>query len=308
MADTTLSPTYAKPGCTDTCGTFIIPYPFGIGPNCYLNKWFHVTCINSSTPYLSALNNLPLLGVDLNQQMVLVNFPTTSTCQTPVWNSTQIINLYDTPFMFSKQHNKFIVEGCGNANISTNGVVLTGCSTICSQQSLSVKRNNCYGNNCCQTNIPFYLEDYSVEVKNSSGSCVSAFLVADNSYVDELFPGLSDDGDDSSKMVLRWMLLDNDYSEVGCGYNISRHELKKDNVTSVNTWKCKCWSDFEEGNAYLSGGCKVPEECTKCMEKSGLCGYKESYSGVTTFYCDHRFHHGGSKSSSSRAVFLGNAK
>ncbi|KAI3798460.1 hypothetical protein L1987_33737 [Smallanthus sonchifolius] len=140
----------------------------------------------------------------------------------------------------------------------------------------------------------------------SSESCLLAFLVADISYVDGLFSGRYVSGDDSSvPVVLRWTLPDNDFSEAGCGYNFSRHELRKDNESSVNTGKCSCESEFEEGNPYLSGGCKVPEECTKCMEKWGACGYKVSYGGVRTFICDHHFHNGGGKSSSSRAVFLG---
>ncbi|KAL8246528.1 hypothetical protein R6Q59_007744 [Mikania micrantha] len=304
MAEATSVPSKAKPGCRDMCGNVNIPYPFGIGPNCYLNKWYAVDC-NSSKPYLSALKNLQLLSVDLNEQMVLVNVSMMSDCQAPVWNSSQIVNLGDTPFLFSKSHNKFIVEGCGAANISTGGNVLTGCSTICSQQSVNFKKNSCYGINCCQTNIPYYLEDYSVNVMRNK-SCLSAFLVADNSYVDDLFSGQSVAGDSSSiPVVLRWTLSDNDFSEVGCGYNFTRHELLQDIGTSFNTWKCSCQSELEEGNPYLSGGCKIPEECTKCMETWGFCGFKVSYGGVRTFVCDHHFHNGGRKPSSSRAVFLG---
>ncbi|KAI3794656.1 hypothetical protein L1987_37289 [Smallanthus sonchifolius] len=143
----------------------------------------------------------------------------------------------------------------------------------------------------------------------SGGSCVSAFLVADNSYVDGLFSGRYVVGDGSSvPVVVRWMLPDNEFSEDGCGYNFSRHELRMDNESSVSTGKCSCESEFEEGNPYLSGGCKVPEECKKCMETWGVCGYKVSYGGVRKFICDHYFHNGGGKSSSSRAVFLGNTR
>ncbi|KAJ0467715.1 putative protein kinase RLK-Pelle-WAK family [Helianthus annuus] len=295
------APSYSKPGCTDTCGNITVPYPFGMGPNCFLNKWYAVDCINSSKPFLSALNNLPLLAVDLTQQMVLVTLPMTSAC-----NTTQILNLAHTPFLFSKLHNKFIVQGCGTGEILSDGNMHTGCSTICSQESGSVNRSYCDGINCCQTSIPYYMDMYSVNVTASGESCVSAFLVADNSYVDELFSGRFVAADDSLiAVVLRWTLSDSEFSEAGCGYNFSRHELKKGSDRSVNTVKCSCESELEEGNPYLSGGCKVPEECTKCMEGWGVCGYKVSYGGVRTFVCDHHFHNGGSKPSSSRAVFLG---
>ncbi|KAL8227031.1 hypothetical protein R6Q57_016863, partial [Mikania cordata] len=140
--------------------------------------------------------------------MVLVNVSMKSDCQASVWNNSQIVNLGDTLFLFSKSHNKFIIEGCGTANISTGGNVLTGCSTICSQQSVSFKKTSCYGINCCQTNIRYYLENYSVNVM-SNKLCHSAFLVvADNSYVYDMFSGQSIAGDGSSiPVVLRWTQL-----------------------------------------------------------------------------------------------------
>lgn len=203
---------------------------------------------------------MPLLGVDLNEQMLIVNaVPMTSNCIQSVWNSSRILDVTDTPFLFSKSHNKFIVEGCGTAAISTHGSMLTRCSTICSKQNeQGFKRSYCNGVNCCQTNVPFYLDAYSVSVNVTSGDrCLSAFLVADNSYVDDLLSGQSVGDGSSVPLVLRWTLTDDDFSEVGCGYNLSRHELKRGSeLTSVDTWKCSCFSELEEGNPYLSGGCK----------------------------------------------------
>ncbi|KAL4364310.1 hypothetical protein GQ457_04G026120 [Hibiscus cannabinus] len=40
----------AKHGCKDSCGDAIVPYPFGIGPNCSFDSWFEVTCSEASTP------------------------------------------------------------------------------------------------------------------------------------------------------------------------------------------------------------------------------------------------------------------
>ncbi|MFS8007703.1 hypothetical protein Hanom_Chr14g01264161 [Helianthus anomalus] len=98
--------------------------------------------------------------------MVLVNLPMSSGC-----NTTPIVNLADTSFLFSKLHNKFIVEGCGTAEISSHGNMLTRCSTICSQESGSVKRSYCNWINCCQTSIPYYMDMY----KTRSSSSFSLF-------------------------------------------------------------------------------------------------------------------------------------
>ena len=38
------APPIAKPNCRGSCGHLQIPYPFGIGPDCYLDKWFEIVC------------------------------------------------------------------------------------------------------------------------------------------------------------------------------------------------------------------------------------------------------------------------
>ena len=34
----------AKPDCNSRCGNLEIPYPFGIGHDCYMDKLFEVVC------------------------------------------------------------------------------------------------------------------------------------------------------------------------------------------------------------------------------------------------------------------------
>ncbi|KAJ0853548.1 putative wall-associated receptor kinase, galacturonan-binding domain-containing protein [Helianthus annuus] len=63
---------YVKTGCSDKCGNVRIPYPFGIGAECSVNQWYTVDCKNSS-PYLSKLNHLEVLGISLKiKQSLLV--------------------------------------------------------------------------------------------------------------------------------------------------------------------------------------------------------------------------------------------
>ena len=45
-----------RPGCPYRCNNATIPYPFGIGPNCYRDASFEIDCNNSSgklTPYVN---------------------------------------------------------------------------------------------------------------------------------------------------------------------------------------------------------------------------------------------------------------
>ncbi|PWA59187.1 wall-associated kinase family protein [Artemisia annua] len=124
---------FAKPGCNDTCGKVRIPYPFGIGANCSVNKWYTIDC-NSSTPYLSALN-LEVVGVDLENQTISVNMQKLSACS----QTTKSMDLASSPFLYSKSHNKFVVEGCDNGVIlGDHGSVLTGCSTACSNHTTTL--------------------------------------------------------------------------------------------------------------------------------------------------------------------------
>ncbi|KAL9999887.1 putative wall-associated receptor kinase, galacturonan-binding domain-containing protein [Helianthus debilis subsp. tardiflorus] len=183
----TVVPRYAKPGCNDTCGNVRIPYPFGIGANCSINKWY-VVDYHSLTPYLSALNQLEILDVNLENQTVTVNTPKISYCQNPVPNNglTMSVDLGGSPFLYSKSHNKFVFEGCGNAVMMDNGSrVLTGCGTNCLGDFVS-DRNKCFGISCCQTTIPHSLPLYNVNITGDNGydrGCGSAFLVDENSYV-----------------------------------------------------------------------------------------------------------------------------
>ncbi|KAJ0464557.1 putative wall-associated receptor kinase, galacturonan-binding domain-containing protein [Helianthus annuus] len=94
-------PNYAKKGCNDTCGGVMIPYPFGIGANCSVNKWYAIDC-NSSTPYLSAFNHMEVVNVRLEEQTITVNVSVISRCRNSVGNSNHIpsIDLGESPFLF----------------------------------------------------------------------------------------------------------------------------------------------------------------------------------------------------------------
>nr|GEV10737.1 wall-associated kinase family protein [Tanacetum cinerariifolium] len=261
------APVYAKPGCDDMCGNVRIPFPFGIGANCSVNGWYVVNC-NSSIPYLSALDNLEVLSVDLGNQTVTVNMQKISNCR------------------------------CGNAvMMGDHGNVLTACSTTCSNVDttcISVHRNNkCVGINCCETTIPHYLKSYSMNLTSlerpvgGNGTCGSAFLVDENSYIEGSRLSHQSSAAEGSSYVqtsLLWTISDLEHLQVTCcdknnprGYG---RIVDMGNGTLVNTWKCHYY-ESSAGNPYLIDGCNdyrsVSEECSRCEDRGGYCHYDTTY-------------------------------
>ncbi|KAD5960549.1 hypothetical protein E3N88_12021 [Mikania micrantha] len=282
-------PRYSKPGCSDTCGNLRIPYPFGIGADCSVNKWYIIVC-NSLTPYLSALSDLEVLDINSADQTITINAPKISTCQNPIQNNRQTmsINLDMSPYLFSKPHNKFVFEGCGNAVMMDDvSHVFTGCSANCNNDSGRV-RNSCFGIGCCQTSIPHYLKSYNISITND-GACGSAFLVDENSYVE---------GDNSSyvPVSLLWTLSQTDIDKVSCYYSPDTLEVDLGNGTTMKSWKCayfklSSYYILPQGNPYVEDGLVDIEDCAKCKANGSYCLYDRiyyydaDYSLKLKFYC-----------------------
>ncbi|PWA63045.1 wall-associated kinase family protein [Artemisia annua] len=319
-------PKYAKQGCKDTCGNNVmIPYPFGIGAKCSVNEWYTVDC-KSSKPYLSAVNHLEVLGIDLENQTVSVNMQKFSDC-------SQVINSVDlgsSPFLYSKSHNKFVYEGsCGSAFMMDNhGSVLTGCSTTCNNETnttVIIDTNKCFGINCCQTTIPRYLKSYRMNLMGlesqlgGDGGCGSAFLVARDLYDEDNLSSKSFAEEGSSSYVstaLLWTLSYRDKDRLTCCNRYgppSSLIVDLGNGTSVDTWRCSTYDGV--GNPYLVDGCAVrgftedddpvvtDQECARCRKRGGYCGHNNIYDVDGLVYKTNFICYGASKI--SLAVILG---
>ncbi|KAI3780193.1 hypothetical protein L2E82_10164 [Cichorium intybus] len=277
----TRHPKTAKQGCQDTCGKVKIPYPFGIGVNCSISEWYNIYC-NWSTPFLPALNNVEVLHINLEYQTVTVNVSTISDCRNLVRHSSQILNveLGGSPFFFSRIHNKFVAEGCGNAVILDHGTTLAGCSTTCGNNSAS-EEDKCLGITCCQTTLPHYLKSYSIDLtslerQGGNGACGYAFLV-NNTYLEGRCPGQIFRADIIyTPISLLWTLSDLEFNQTNCCYSGFRLKVDMGNGTSVNSMKC-VFPTGKEGNPYLLDGCDDKEECTRCMDDGDTCEYHDLY-------------------------------
>ncbi|TVU47886.1 hypothetical protein EJB05_07502, partial [Eragrostis curvula] len=68
---------WSLPGCQATCGGVDIPYPFGIGPNCF-RPGFEIAC-NHSTPFLAG-TGYKVLNLSLAPSGARVEFPIAWIC------------------------------------------------------------------------------------------------------------------------------------------------------------------------------------------------------------------------------------
>ncbi|KAL7613047.1 hypothetical protein Lser_V15G06664 [Lactuca serriola] len=246
---------YAKTGCKDTGGAIQIPFPFGIGPNCSVNEW-------------------------LKEQIVTVKVPTITGCQNPLQNNTDLIpsvDLGESPFLFSKTHNIFIVEGCGHAAILDDQNHFTGCSTTCLNETISGEKN--YSGISCRTTIPHYLQSYTVDLSrlqrlDGGGHCGSAFLV-DETYVDYWYEDYGVKNKSFIPISLMWTLKNDEIPNCWEG-NFRRPSLDLGNGSNVYYMKCYCGFG-REGNPYLYNQCQESERCKECRDSGRICQYDEGY-------------------------------
>ncbi|KAL0872868.1 hypothetical protein Bca101_022573 [Brassica carinata] len=151
--------------CPSDCGGILIPYPFGIGKNCYLDKFYEIECQNTPTSR-KHVPVLPSVGADVvsitlpNQKrdyryglydstrpygLVTVKFPMITTgCSADEKESKVglVMNLTGTPF-FTDDLNSLIAVGCNSkvsmTEIKPNMVV---CELNCNTRRDSHMINN----------------------------------------------------------------------------------------------------------------------------------------------------------------------
>ena len=176
----------AKPSCQAYCGN-IIPFPFGIGADCYYDDWYAISCkenFDSHKPFLRIFN-LEVLEISL-QGTVRINHPIFSSCTNSITTSIEIVDLAGSPFSFS-YHNRFIAIGCSiyASMKSPHGYVIAACISACKKFAPYSYSQGCYGFKCCQTTIPRYPRVFNATIGTRNTAiidheCKYAFLVEQN--------------------------------------------------------------------------------------------------------------------------------
>ncbi|KAL4605437.1 hypothetical protein ACB092_09G028900 [Castanea dentata] len=266
-ADAAAAP-IAKSGCSSSCGNLTIPYPFGIGPNCYMDKLFEVVCNGTGSSAKAFLTSIDkeVLQINISYPTVQVQMPIIYSNGCRSSGSGAALDISGSPFNFSFRHDTFISVGCDNfATITGLGPVVFGCKSHCNKSQI-VEGTRCSGFNCCESSsIPINQQEFHVEFRSINESevrdekaCKYAFLVDQNWLKSNKPDPSSVQYWETVPVVLEWAI------SMRTNVSLNMFEsLKKrrdvwcsfpDEAKDFNSFTCECAYGYD-GNPYLPRGC-----------------------------------------------------
>ncbi|KAL8146335.1 hypothetical protein AgCh_004179 [Apium graveolens] len=263
----------AKPNCRSTCGSLVVPYPFGTTKGCYLENRSNSFLINCTddTPLLGN-GNLQVLNISLDGH-IHVLAPVSNACYDALGELRDGMryNLGLSKFQINSTRNKFTVIGCSTLALITGYRVqnyTTGCASVCDGVE-SVVNGSCSGIGCCQTSLPKGARDFDVSFQAFKTSvlakvpCSSAFVVEDGAY-NFSSSHLTALDKTSFPVMLDWA-VGNETCEMARKNRTSFACVAPDSTCIESIYEgagyqCNCPSGYE-GNPYLSNGCIDIDEC-----------------------------------------------
>ncbi|KAG8477875.1 hypothetical protein CXB51_027519 [Gossypium anomalum] len=272
----------AKPGCNDTCGQVRVPYPFGIGPDCYRDSWFEVLCNETLSPPTTLLKkiNMEVLNFSYvpeytSTEFVRVKSPVISkNCSRR--ETEQRVNLTGSPFFYSETRNKFVAAGCNNRALMA-GIKpkIVGCESDCINGDtlfgIPGPDKTCNSGTCCETVIPSDLKTFNATFeRNEPEGCQLAFLI-DQQWFDFNIENSSRlQNTEYVPALLDWSLLPEDYSTSRLPH------------TSNYSGRLYCSYGYW-GNPYLPYGC---HDIIECLEDKRRCGDDTCVNKPGHFVCE----------------------
>ncbi|KVI11440.1 hypothetical protein Ccrd_010148 [Cynara cardunculus var. scolymus] len=265
----------SKPGCQRQCGNLTIPYPFGIGPGCFMSDWFEITCNTTFNPHKPFIGGLEIL--DISDSTFRAANKVASKCYDQHGNITEDHPVYTSlgwtsPFTFSQQ-NQFTLIGCDDFALFMGPLdanFTCGCIALCSRPE-EVVNGSCSGVGCCQTSIPKGTKYYYTSVNSmvSNHTSIWSFDPCTYSFMGEkerfTFNGVSDFMDPNFKnrtrasvpLLVDWVIGNLSCREatsagvLGCQANSECI----DSDTGIPGYRCSCNQGYQ-GQPYLDPGCQ----------------------------------------------------
>ncbi|GFP92191.1 wall-associated receptor kinase 2 [Phtheirospermum japonicum] len=154
-------PIITKPNCLSKCGDLAVPYPFGIGAGCGVEKWFELNCSAASDPPRAFIGDGNIQVYEISDNQMRASNVVARRCYdrsgSVVRTNTASSDITDTPFSYSDL-NKYHVVGCDDFALVMGGgggrrSFTSGCVSLCSR-SEDVIGGYCSGIGCCQTSLP----------------------------------------------------------------------------------------------------------------------------------------------------------
>ncbi|XP_047042900.1 wall-associated receptor kinase 1-like [Lolium rigidum] len=277
-----------RPDCQESCGGVDIPYPFGIGTDCF-HPGFEITCINNTMPVLLASTGVTqvLELLVMPRPEARVTLPVAWMCYNSAGNATGSmeggVNFNtDNVYRISNTRNELVVLGC-NTFVYTMSwctahcddpliaeyTYYSGCTTYCND-SRSAQDGACAGIGCCRVDIPPGLGDNLMKFETWSrkefSPCDYAFIVEKGSYAFRA-ADLHMKKQTSMPLLLDWAIRD---SNVNSTTSLSCAQLSQSQANSSSAcvsdhsecvdstngpgYVCNCTKGYE-GNPYLPHGC-----------------------------------------------------
>lgn len=276
--------------CNRVCGGLSIPFPFGVGKDCYLNPWYEAVCKSNSVPVLSRINRelvniyLPDDHVYYSYGVVHIKGPVTSSgCSTgssqPLTPPPLSVTGQGSPYFFTDK-NQLVAVGCNAKAVMTDiKSQIIGCKSTCNERNSSqeVRNKICSGDKCCQTRIPegepqVLGVDLEIPEGNNNtreGGCNVAFLTSEKYSSVNVTEPEQFHSDGYAVVELGWYFDTSDTrvpNPVGC-LNVSDpsqnggYSSETSCICSYGYFygfsyrNCYCNSMGYTGNPFLPGGC-----------------------------------------------------
>jgi len=290
----------AKPGCQDKCGNISIPYPFGIGHDCFLNQDFEVNC-NSDVAVLNTTYmdwdirvQVPLLEINVTLGEARVQNNISQMCNITDWSPDVDSFLPVRPsFMVSRTKNIFTAIGCSTIALIMGDIrthneenkedgrdsrtfySVSACGLFCIDDS-TYNSTDCSGRGCCQSAIPGNMRSFFPGFLNNTyvnATAVHNFSPCSYAFIAEVDwfkfnplyvrPHIFEKlyGHGArAPLILNWVV-----GNATCDAAAKMPACAAANSVCVDVpsrrgYRCNCSKGYE-GNPYLTGGCKDINEC-----------------------------------------------